>query len=124
MYKYTYKMSNNCYYCKNSDAYKCAFCRKFLCYPETSYCSRINQTNGHSVLQCMCGIGSNELICKDCIRINGKPGIILHTVNGDHYVLYNTETNSFGNDDHNTSRDLFYFVFMLIMFSIGLLVKK
>jgi hypothetical protein len=82
--KYTYKMSEKCYYCGEYSFYKCAFCDKMLC--DDTACSRNNQTEGFPVSGCPCYINFNELICKDCIRANGTPGIILHTENGDHYV--------------------------------------
>jgi hypothetical protein len=74
-----------------------------LCYDTA--CSRNNQTEGFPVSGCPCYISFDELICKDCIRVNGTPGIILHTENGDHYV--SAEVNSDKeNGDHRVSTEV------------------
>ena len=96
-------MSEKCYYCREYLGKKCAFCDKFLC--DDTACRQNNQTEGFPVVGCPCYISFNELICKDCIRANGTPGIILQTEKGDHYVL--TEVNSDKeNGDHSVSTEV------------------
>jgi hypothetical protein len=105
-------MSEKCYYCGEYTKDKCAICDKLLCddYDYDYSCGQNNQTEGNRVSWCDAYgcpfyLMYKELICKDCIRANGKPGIILHTEKGDHYV--STEVNSDKeNGDHRVSTEV------------------
>lgn len=74
-----------CYYCKSFTDSQCKYCSKFLCYG--AHCCETSQIEDPSAHMCPCGMGEEEFICRDCIIINGYPGIILKTKIGTHGVF-------------------------------------